>query len=142
MVAGMSARNPIPRTSIQRYYKCVCDMSYARRLELVDSLLEDPSPLVKEFESSVATFSTYNNPEGFYSNRKRAPKPPAPEGDIVMTHHVAWYLRQQGTLKVDGAPELNARYGDYEIAPTRTTDHAVFSDDGARGGRECSSTCC
>jgi hypothetical protein len=129
MVAGMNARNPIPRTSIQRYYKRVCDMSYAQRLTLVDSLLEDPSPLVKEFESSVATFSTYNNPEAFYSNPKRAPKPPGPEGDIVKTHHVAWYLRHQEALKVVGAPELNARYVDYEIAPTRTTDHAVFSDD-------------
>lgn len=130
MVAGMSARNPIPRTSIQRYYKRVCNMSYAQRLTLVDSLLDDPSPLVEEFESSVLTFSTYNNPEGFYSNPKRAPKPPGPEGDIVRTHHVAWYLRQQEALKVVGAPELNARYVDYEIAPTRTTDHAVFSDDG------------
>jgi hypothetical protein len=130
MVAGMSARNPIPRTSIQRYYKKVCGMSYAQRLTLVDSLLEDPSPLVKEFESSAVTFSSYNNPEGFYSNPKRAPKPPEPPGEIVKTHHVAWYLRRQQTLKVDGAPELNARYVDYEIAPARTTDHAAFNDDG------------
>lgn len=126
----MSARNPIPRTSIQRYYKRVCNMSYAQRLTLAESLVKDPSPLVEEFESSVVTFSTYENPEGFYSNPKRAPRPPEPRREIVKTHHVAWHLQQQEALKVVDAPELNARYVDYEIAPTRTTDHAVFDDDG------------
>ena len=130
MVAGMTPRNPIPRTSIQRYYKRVCGMSYAQRLELVNALVRDPSPLIEEFDASVRTFSSYDNPEGFYSNPARAPKPPEPRDQIVKTPHVAWHLRHQQVLEVDDAPALNARYVDYEIAPTRTTDHAVFDDDG------------
>jgi hypothetical protein len=132
VVAGVSANNPIPRTSIQAYYKSVCAMSYAERLQEVDALLEDPTPLVQQFESSVAAFSAYANlDEGFYSNPKRAPKPPEVLGEIHKTHDVAWYLSQQKVLQVEGAPELNARYVDYEIAPARTTDHAVFSDGGS-----------
>jgi len=126
----MSARNPIPRTSIQGYYKDVCNKSYDERLRLADDLLRDPSPLVETFDASVATFSTYDNPEAFYSNPKREPKPPELRGEILKTHHVAWHLRQQETLEVVDAPELKARYVDYEIAPARTTDHAEFSDDG------------
>lgn len=131
MVAGVSARNPIPRTSIQRYYKRVGDMSYAQRLELADELLCNPSPLVQEFDQSVATFSSYDNPEAFYSNPKRAPKPPESRENIVTTNHVACHLHEQGVLEVDGVPALNARYVDYEIAPTRTTDRASFDDGGS-----------
>ncbi len=127
----MSPRTPIPRTPIQVYYKRVCAMSYAQRLGLADDLLNDPSPLAEVFASSVETFSTYENQEAFYSNPSRAPKRPEPPGEIVETHHVAWYLRQQETLTVADAPELTARYVDYEIAPTRTTDHAVFDDGGS-----------
>lgn len=130
MVARMSARNPISRTSIQRYYKRVCGMSYAQRLELAANLIRDPSPLVAEFDASVATFASYDNPQAFYSNPSRAPKAPEPRHEILKTHHVAWHLREQRVLEVHGKPALEARYVDYEIAPTRTTDRAVFDDDG------------
>lgn len=121
----------IPRTTIQTYYKRVSGMSYAKRVAEVESLLSDPTPLVATFDQSVATFSFYDNPkEGFYSNRKRAPKQPAKSGEIGKTSDVAWHLRQQNELPVVGASELDAVYVDYEIAPARTTDHAVFSDRG------------
>ncbi|MGZ4248399.1 MAG: hypothetical protein ACXVUE_08855 [Solirubrobacteraceae bacterium] len=124
-------RNPIPRTPLQRYYKRVCDMSYAQRLELAGDLVRDPSPLVEEFRASVAAFEPYANPEAFYSNPGRAPKAPRTRDAIVRTHHVAWHLRQQSILEVHGAPALRARYVDYEIAPTRTTGHAISDDGGS-----------
>lgn len=130
MVAGVSARNPIPRTSIQRYYKDVCEMSYAQRLARADELITDPTPLVTQFAAGITAFRGYDNPEGFYSNPHRAPQPPTLVGQITKTHHVAWYLRQQRFLEVHNAPELNAEYLDYEIAPARTTNHAYFDDDG------------
>ena len=49
MVAGLSARKPIPRTTIQRYYKDVCEMSYAQRLARADELIANPTPLVTQF---------------------------------------------------------------------------------------------
>jgi hypothetical protein len=84
---------------------------------------------VTQFTAGIAAFGGYDNPEGFYSNPHRAPKPPTPIGQITKTHHVAWYLRQQRYLEVSDAPELNAEYLDYEIAPARTTNHAYFDDD-------------
>jgi hypothetical protein len=121
----------IPRTTIQRCYKRVCEMSYKQRRTLADELIADPSPLVAEFLDGVATFAPYNNvTEGFYSNKNRAPKKPDAPGAILRTNHVAWYLRQQRTLEVRDAPELNAEYLDYEIAPARTTRHAEFDDGG------------
>lgn len=105
-------------------------MSYAQRLELAENLIRDPAPLIEEFDASVATFASYDNPEAFYSNPARAPKPPEAQDKIVKTNHVAWHLREQRGLKVNEAPALDARYVDYEIGPTRTTDHAAFDDDG------------
>src|SRR5207249_3431752 len=80
LVAGLSARNPIPRTTIQRYYKDVCEMSYAERLARADELIADPTPLVMQFTAGIAAFGGYDNPEGFYSNPHRAPKPPTQIG--------------------------------------------------------------
>jgi hypothetical protein len=129
VVVGLSPRNPIPRTTIQRYYQCVTKMSYAQRRQLAEALVADPTPLVREFTNGIATFATYANPEPFYSNSNRAPKAPDPTGQILKTHHVAWHLHEQRVLEVRNAPELNAEYLDYEIAPARTTDHAYFDDD-------------
>jgi hypothetical protein len=135
-VDRLTEHTSIPRTTIQRWYKRVCNMSYKQRRALADELIADPSPLVAEFLDAVATFAPYNNvAEGFYSNKNRAPKKPDTLGVIFRTHHVAWYLRQQRTLEVRDAPELTAKYLDYEIAPARTTGHAKFDDGGTwRGG--------
>ena len=89
MVAGLSAANTIPRTSIQDYYKRVCGMSYAQRLQLADELVRDPSPLVGEFQARVAKIASYDNQESFYSNSARAPKLPALRDKIVKTSDVA-----------------------------------------------------
>lgn len=105
-------------------------MSYAQRRVRANELIADPVPLVAEFTSGIEAFRGYGNPEGFYSNKNRAPKAPDPIGQIRKTHHVAWYLRQQLLLEVGNAPELNAEYLDYEIAPARTTNRAYFDDDG------------
>ena len=83
-----------------------------------------------EFTNGIEVFRGYGNREGFSSNKNRAPKAPDPIGQIRKTHHVAWYLRQQRLLEVGNAPELNAEYLDYEIAPARTTNRAYFDDDG------------
>jgi hypothetical protein len=85
-------------------------MSYAQRLQIAADLVREPSPLVEDFDASVTAFASYANPEAFYSNPKRAPKPPEPRDEIVKTHHVAWHLREQGVLDVDGTPVLKARY--------------------------------
>ncbi|MBA3382739.1 MAG: hypothetical protein H0T97_12885 [Actinobacteria bacterium] len=126
----MSKRNPIPRTTIQRYYQRVCKMNYAQRSVLARELIADPQPLVAEFTSGIEAFRRYGNPEGFYSNKNRAPKAPDPIGQITKTHHVAWYLREQALLEVGNTPRLNAEYLDYEIRPARTTNRAHFDDDG------------
>ena len=127
-MASLSARNPIPRTTIQRYYLDVCEMSYDKRLKRAAELLVDPTPLIAEFSDGIAAFQSYDNLEGFYSNKSRAPGEPDPIGRIRRTPDVAWYLRRQRVLEVDNAPGLNAEYLDYEIAPARTTDRAYFDD--------------
>lgn len=128
---SVTAHISIPRTTIQRFYRRVCKMSYKQRRALADELIADPSLLIAEFLDGVATFARYNNvAEGFYSNKNRAPRRPDAPGAILRTHHVAWYLRQQRTLEVRNAPELSAEYLDYEVAPARTTGHAEFDDGG------------
>lgn len=123
-------RDPIPRTSIQTYYKAVCKMSYASRLIESERLLQDPSPLIEKFDSSIKKFDAWDNQEGFYSNPKRAPKWSEGPSEIRKTHHVAWYLRRQQSLRVKDDSALSARYVDYEIAPTRATGGVKFEGGG------------
>jgi hypothetical protein len=89
MVPGGRCKRTQPHSTdnIQRYYKEVCKMSYAQRLARAGELIADPTPLVTQFTEGVAAFGGYDNPEAFYSNPHRAPKPPTPVGEITKTHH-------------------------------------------------------
>ena len=44
--ARVSERNPIPRTTIQRYYQILCNMSREDRRAHSEKLIADPTPLV------------------------------------------------------------------------------------------------
>ena len=117
-------------------------MSYAQRIELAENLIETRRRWSRSSvrASRLSPRTTTRRPSTATPLERRSCRSPGEQ--IVKTHHVAWYLREQQVLKVNEAPALDARYVDYEIAPTRTTDHAAFDDDGGSGAPVSSSTCC
>lgn len=118
----------VPYTPIYRRYRETIALHDKQRLDEAKRLAADPSILATEFAESIALMQAGYTHKGTFRPELRVPRPPR-QGGIANGADLAFYLHNQQTLHVTDAPELDARYTDYELSLLSTPNGAVFDNE-------------
>jgi hypothetical protein len=114
-----------PYTELTRRYVQLKALPSAERLKEAKST--DPSELARAFAQSVSAFQGFSTGDRFFPKNPDRDLDKSPEA-ASRGYGWAMAMKAQQLVEVDGDPELNFRYVEREIVPTRTQHRTQFED--------------
>jgi hypothetical protein len=117
--------NSPPYTELTRRYVDLKALSSAERLKKAEST--DPGELAREFAQSVSAFQGFSTDQPFFPENPDRDLNKSPEA-ASRGYGWAMAIKRQQLVEVERDPELNFRYVEREIVPTRTQRRTQFED--------------
>lgn len=118
--------SPPPYPSLTARYAALTKKTSAERLAEAKSLLPGDK-LANEFNKAVEAFESFATGDPFFPHNSDRDKDKNPKSD-ARTYGWAMKMKAQDEVEVDGDPDLNFRYVEREIIPTRTKPALPFAD--------------
>lgn len=113
----------VPYPELTRRYIALKSKDSKPRLEVAKSTSSDE--IAAEFIASVKAFEAFSTQDAFFDDRDDRDQG---QDDKSGARTYGWAMAMKNTqvIEVDGAPELNFRYVEREISPTRTERRGRF----------------